>query len=95
VKEQELNRKLAKWVGFKLLGTQFYGHSFGGDAGVDTRLQLIQQADGDVVLALYNPTKGSNDCIEFCSSSGGGRYPWIAEKLREMIANFQDEWAMK
>ena len=62
-----------------------------GDMGEDTRLQLIQQADGDVVLCLYDPTKGSIDSIEFCTSSGGGRHPWIAKKLREMIANFQIE----
>lgn len=60
-----------------------------GDMGEDTRLQLIQQVDGDVVLTLYNANKGSIDSIEFCSSNGGGRYPWIAKKLREMIVNFQ------
>jgi len=62
-----------------------------GDMGEDTRLQLLQQSDGDVVLCLYNPTKGTIDSIEFCSSSGGGKYPWIAKKLREIIANFQVE----
>ena len=62
-----------------------------GDMGEETRLQLIQQADGDVVLTLFNTAKGVLDSIEFCSSSGGGRYPWVAKKLREMIANFQIE----
>ena len=60
-----------------------------GDMGEEARLQLIQQPDGDVVLSLYNTKTGILDSIEFCSSSGGGRYPWIAKKLRELIANFQ------
>ena len=56
-----------------------------GDMGEDTRLQLIQQPDGDVVLTLFNTTKGIIDSIEFCSSSGGGRRPIIAQRLRDLI----------
>lgn len=60
-----------------------------GDMGEDTRLQLIQQPDGDVVVCLFNTTKGTLDSIEFCSSDGGGMFPIIAKKLRELIAELE------
>ena len=56
-----------------------------GDMGESTRMQLLQQPDGDVILSLYNSDKGTRDSIEFCSSSGGGRQPIIAKGLREII----------
>ena len=57
-----------------------------GDMGEDTRLHLMQQPDGDVILVLTNVEKLTVDSIEFCSSSGGGHYPWLTQKLREIIA---------
>lgn len=57
-----------------------------GDMGEVARLRLLVQADGDVVLTLYNTKKKFIDSLEFCSSSGGGRYPIIAKKLRELVA---------
>lgn len=60
-----------------------------GDMGEDTRLQLIQQPDGDVLITLYNTEKTVIESIEFCSSSGGGRNPIIAKKLRELIAELE------
>lgn len=59
-----------------------------GDMGEDSRLQLLQQSDGDVVLTLYNIREGCMDSIEFCSRSGGSRYPWVASRLREIISIF-------
>ena len=56
-----------------------------GDMGEGSRLQLLQQSDGDVVLTIYNPGKGILESIEFCTSNGGGRYPMIASKLRALI----------
>ena len=56
-----------------------------GDMGESSRLQLLQQPDGDVVVTLYNAEKSIIESIEFCSSSGGGRQPIIAKKLRELI----------
>ena len=56
-----------------------------GDMGEPSRLQLLQQPDGDVVLTIYNPEAGIIESIEFCSSSGGGRLPVVAQKLREII----------
>lgn len=61
-----------------------------GDMGEDERLQMTQQPDGDVVLTLYNPDKGVIGSIEFCTSNGGGRYPVIAKKLRELIAELEN-----
>ena len=56
-----------------------------GDMGEDTRLQLIQQPDGDVIITLFNQKAGTIDSIEFCTSSGGGRRPIIAQRLRDLI----------
>ena len=56
-----------------------------GDMGEAERLQLLQQPDGDVIITLYNPSGGTIGSLEFCSSSGGGRRPEIAKKLRELI----------
>ena len=60
-----------------------------GDMGEPTRLQLIQQPDGDVVLTMYNQAAGFIESIEFCSSSGGGRLPMVTKKLREIIAELE------
>ncbi|MDD5510500.1 MAG: hypothetical protein PHI12_06815 [Dehalococcoidales bacterium] len=57
-----------------------------GDMGEDTRLGLFQQADGDVILSLDDIHEGRIFEIEFCTSNGGGRYPIIARKLRELIS---------
>ena len=56
-----------------------------GDMGEDLRMQLLQQPDGDVIISLYNVKAGSLDSIEFCTSSGGGRQPIIAQRLRDLI----------
>ncbi|KKL45707.1 hypothetical protein LCGC14_2352960 [marine sediment metagenome] len=57
-----------------------------GDMGETERMQLLQQPDGDVIVTLYNAEKGRIGSIEFCTKTGGGRYPIIAKKLRELIA---------
>ena len=57
-----------------------------GDMGESERMQLLQQPDGDVIVTLYDVEKGQIGSIEFCTSNGGGRYPVIAKKLRELIA---------
>ncbi len=62
-----------------------------GDMGEDTLLHLIQQPDGDVIIVLSNTEKHTLDSIEFCSSSGGGHYPWFTKKLREIIAEFEKQ----
>ncbi|KKK59457.1 hypothetical protein LCGC14_3034170 [marine sediment metagenome] len=48
-----------------------------GDMGEDTRLHLLQQRDGDVVLVLSNIREGNMGSIEFCTGNGGGRKPVI------------------
>ena len=57
----------------------------GGDMGEDPRMQLLQQPDGDVIISLYNVKAGTLGSIEFCTSSGGGRQPIIAQRLRDLI----------
>tara|TARA_Y100000310_G_scaffold344476_1_gene457445 strand:- start:7295 stop:7549 length:255 start_codon:yes stop_codon:yes gene_type:complete len=57
-----------------------------GDMGEETRLDLLQQADGDVVLVVRDSETECRHAIEFCSSAGGGRHPVIATKLRELVA---------
>jgi len=57
-----------------------------GDMGETARLRLLVQADGDVIFTFYNTAKNFIDSMEFCSSNGGGRYPIIAKKLRELVA---------
>lgn len=58
-----------------------------GDMGQNTRLTLLQQPDGDVIISIYTlpDFSGISNSIEFCSSSGGGRFPIIAQKVREII----------
>jgi len=57
-----------------------------GDMGETERMQLLQGPDGDVMLTMYNVEKQQIGSIEFCTSNGGGRYPVIAKKLRELVA---------
>ncbi len=57
-----------------------------GDMGETAKMQLLQQPDGDVVLSFYDTQKGFLDSLEFCTSSGGGRNPIIAKKLRDLIS---------
>ncbi len=57
-----------------------------GDMGKAETLKLIQQEDGDVIISIYSPSNGKIACLEFCTSNGGGRYPIIAKKLRELIS---------
>lgn len=56
-----------------------------GDMGESTRLDLTQQADGDIILTIYDIEKKGRLSIEFCSSRGGSRNPVIALKLRELV----------
>jgi len=56
-----------------------------GDMGGRAELTLIQQADGDVILRLSDDEAERSMSIEFCSSSGGGRRPIIAQRLRDLI----------
>ena len=63
-----------------------------GDMDGVTDMRLLQQADGDVVLTLnFRPILGPpvSVGIEFCTSSGGGHYPIIARKLRELIGELR------
>jgi hypothetical protein len=57
-----------------------------GDMGESETLKLIQQEDGDVIMSIYSPSDEKFVCLEFCTSNGGGRYPVIAKKLRELIS---------
>lgn len=56
-----------------------------GDMGEHVTMKLHQQEDGDVILVLVTPMQLPIN-IEFCTSNGGGRYPIIAKKLRELIS---------
>ena len=57
-----------------------------GDMGQKTRLHLILQADGDVVLTIDDIERGRQGSIEFCSvGSGGGRNPIIVDGLKDII----------
>jgi hypothetical protein len=56
-----------------------------GDMGESERMQLIQQSDGDICLTFYDSGKHYIGSLEFCTMHGGGRYPVIAEKFRELI----------
>lgn len=55
-----------------------------GDMGGEEKLFLIQEPDGDVIVGIQTPKQIYS--VQFCSSSGGGRIPAIAKKLRELIA---------
>ena len=61
-----------------------------GDMGEATRMGLIQQADGDVIVSLADSTRGVVLSIEFCTAAGGGKYPHIAEKLRELVTAIRE-----
>lgn len=57
-----------------------------GDMGEPTRMRLIQQADGDVIVSIFNARRGVVLSIEFCTGTGGGKEPEFTAKLREAIA---------
>lgn len=61
-----------------------------GDMGEPITMFLIQQGDGDVIIGFSDPSgniiKHCLISMEFCTNNGGGRYPIIAKKLRELIA---------
>ena len=63
-----------------------------GDMGQTTQLNLILQADGDVVLALNDKETGQRLSIEFCTiGGGGGRNPIIIKGLQRIIADLIKE----
>ena len=55
-----------------------------GDMGEETIMDLIWQADGDIIVVLSHPRRGSLS-IEFCTSFGGGRNPDLTSKLRDVV----------
>ena len=67
-----------------------------GDMGEDTKMDIIIERDGDVILTLRNPGLeeilrraqagvGQEISIQFCTKQGGGQNPKIATKLRELV----------
>lgn len=61
-----------------------------GDMGESARMGLIQQADGDVIVSLADSKRRVVLSIEFCTAAGGGKYPVIAEKLRELVTAIRE-----
>lgn len=57
-----------------------------GDMNQSTRMDLIYQADGDVVLSLTDQETGKRLSIEFCTISSGGRNPVILRGLQTIIS---------
>lgn len=55
-----------------------------GDMGETTRLTLIVQTDGDVIIMLTDRDEPAHVGIEFCANLGGGRDPEITRRLREL-----------
>jgi len=54
--------------------------------GEKTRLNLLLQADGDVIISTEDTERGRRLGVEFCSvGSGGGRNPVIVNGLRDII----------
>lgn len=64
-----------------------------GDMGEEDKLFLLQEPDGDVIVGIQTPKQLYS--VQFCSSSGGGRNPVIAKKLRELIAELVKDEALK
>ena len=60
-----------------------------GDMGEEEKLCLLQQPDGDVIVTMRTPKQIYS--VEFCTMSGGGRRPFIAKRLRELIAELVKE----
>jgi len=55
------------------------------DMGKSTRLDLLLQAGGDVVVTMRDNKKGGRMSVEICSDGGGGRNPAIARVLKQLI----------
>ncbi|KKK54706.1 hypothetical protein LCGC14_3082010 [marine sediment metagenome] len=62
-----------------------------GDMGEGTMLHFHQQPDGDVIVILTNREENTMNSIEFCTSSGGGHYPWLTRMLREIITECEKQ----
>ena len=61
------------------------------DMGDPEEMTIIEQSDGDVVVVMTHPQRGVMLSMEFCTRLGGGRYPIIAQKLRELVAELRKE----
>lgn len=59
-----------------------------GDMGQSTRLELIQQADGDVIVSLVDLETGDRLGIEFCTRGSGGKSPEMFRGLQGIISGF-------
>ncbi len=55
------------------------------DMGGRVIMDLIQQADGDVIVALQDTETGRRLSMEFCTSAGGGRDPEITRALAALV----------
>ena len=62
-----------------------------GDMGQPTRLGLLYQADGDVILSLLDSETGEKLSIEFCTVSSGGKNPIILRGLQSIISQLVAE----
>jgi len=56
-----------------------------GDMGEPTRLELVKQADGDIIVSLRNTETGHCLQIEFSSFAGGSGNFESAQKLGELM----------
>jgi hypothetical protein len=66
-----------------------------GDMGQSTRLGLILQPDGDVIVSMYeireDGLRSPGSSIEFCTLHGGGKHPIIASGLRQIMLKLAEE----
>lgn len=65
-----------------------------GDMGESTRLNLLEQPDGDIIVSIYEIKDGLKMpalSIEFCTTSGGGRNPIITRGLQQIILKLAEE----
>ncbi len=65
-----------------------------GDMGESTRLNLLLQPDGDIIVSIYEIKDGLKMpalSIEFCATSGGGRNPIIARMLGQLVSKLAEE----
>lgn len=56
-----------------------------GDMGETARMELLVEADGDVIVTMRNAKTLEELSMQFCTLSGGSRDPIIAMKLRELV----------
>lgn len=70
---------------------QYHIRDLEDDMGEQTQMDLLVEEDGDVIVTLRGHNAALALSMQFCTRMGGGRYPVISAKLRELVKILAEE----